>query len=86
MPILNDRHALDRALASHPGAVDIVATAGAAQLAQAIQIGQVGHGALLPFNCPTEKDEALLVDVVQGVGFVRSKIQLPLDIENLGCS
>lgn len=66
MPILDDGHALDRALAFHPDAVDIVATAGAAKLAQAVEIWQGGHGALLPFNCPTEEGEAMQVDVSQG--------------------
>lgn len=65
MPILNDGHALDRALAFHPDAVDAVAAAGAAELAQAVESRQSGHGALLPFNLPTEKGETLQVDVSQ---------------------
>lgn len=86
MPVLNDGHAFDRALAFHPDAVDTVAAAGAAQLAQAVEIGQSGHGALLPFNCPTEKGDTLQVDVRQGRAQTRSKIQSPLDIKNEGCS
>lgn len=71
MPILDNRHTLDRALAFHPDAVNLLAAVGAAQLAQAVETGQSGHGALHPFNCPTEKGEALQVGVGQ-----RSKIQL----------
>ena len=63
MPILDDGHALDRGLALHPDPIHVVA--GAAQLAQAVEIGQGGHGALLPFNCPTEEGEALQVNVGQ---------------------
>ncbi|KAG7230081.1 hypothetical protein INR49_009801 [Caranx melampygus] len=55
MSILNDGHALDRALAFHPDAVDTVAAAGAAQLAQAVEIGQSGHGALLPSTVPQKR-------------------------------
>ncbi len=84
MPILDDGHALDRTLAFHPDAVDTVTAAGAAQLAQAVETGQGGHGALLPFNCPTEKGETLQVDVSQGRAQTRSKIQAPLDIESEG--
>lgn len=57
VPIFDNGHALDRALALHPDAVDTVdtvAAAGAAQLAQAVEIGHSGHGALFPFDCPTE--------------------------------
>lgn len=85
MPILDDGHALDRALALHPHAVDIVAAAGAAQFAQAVEIGQCGHGALLPFNRPTEKGDTLQVDVSQGRAQTRSKIQSKsLDIKSEG--
>lgn len=75
MPILNNGHALHRALAFHPDAVDRLAAAGAAQFAQAIETGQSGHDALLPFNCPTEKGVALHVDVGQSGAQSRSKIQ-----------
>lgn len=86
MPILNDGHALDGALAFHPYAVNLLATAGAAQLAQTVETGQSGHGALLPFSCPTEKGEALQVDGGQGGAQARSKIQLPWYIKNDGSS
>lgn len=84
LPILDDGHALDRALALHPDAVDIVAAAGAAQLAQTVETGQSGHGALLPFNCPTEEGEALQVDVGQVRTHAHSKSQSPSDIKNVG--
>lgn len=80
MPVLDDGHALDRALALHPDAVHIVAAAGAAQLAQAVEIGQGGHGALLPFDCPAEEGEALQVDVGQVHSQARAEICSPLDI------
>lgn len=48
MPILDDGHALYRALAFHPDTVNTVA--GAAELAQAVEIGQSGHGVLLLFD------------------------------------
>lgn len=82
MSILDDGHALDRALAFHPDAVDTVAAAGAAQLAQAVEIGQSGHGALLPFNRPTEKGEAQQVDVSQDRAQICSTIQQSLDMNN----
>lgn len=85
MPILDDGHALDRALAFHPDAVDILAAAGAAQLAQAVEIGHSGHGGRPPVNCPTEKGKAMQVDVGQGRAQTRSKIQSPLDIKDAGC-
>lgn len=80
MPVLDDGHALDRALALHPDAVHVVAAAGAAQLAQAVEIGQGGHGALLPFDCPAEEGEALQVDVGQVHAQARAKICWSLDI------
>lgn len=52
--VLDDGHALHRALALHPDTVNTVAAVGAAQLPKAVQIGQGGHGALLPFQRPTE--------------------------------
>lgn len=58
MTVLDDGHALDRALALHTDAVNLLAPVGAAQLAQAVETGQRGHGALHPFDCPTEKGEA----------------------------
>lgn len=80
MPVLDDGHALDRALALHPDTVHVVAAAGAAQLAQAVEIGQGGHGALLPFDCPAEEGEALQVDVGQVHSQARAEICSPLDI------
>lgn len=66
MPILDDGHTLDRALAFHPDAVHLLAAAGAAQLAQAVEVGKGGHCALFPFNCPAEEGDALQVSVSQG--------------------
>ena len=58
--------------------------AGAAQLAQAVEIGQSGHGVLLPFNRPTEKVEAQQIDVGQDRAQTCSKIQLSLGMKNEG--
>lgn len=66
MPILDDGHAFDRAFAFHPDTANIVAAGRAAQLAQAVEIGKSGHGAVLPFDGPAKKGEALHVDVSQG--------------------
>lgn len=65
VPVLDDGHALDGAFALHPDPVHAVAAARAAQLAQAVEVGQGRHGALLPFNRPAEEGEAPQVDVSQ---------------------
>jgi len=59
VPVLDDGHALDRALSLHPDVVDTAAATGAAQLAKAVEIGQSGHGTLIRSGCPTEQSEAL---------------------------
>lgn len=68
MPVLDDGHAFDRALAFHSDAVHTVALAvvGAAQFAQTVEIGQVGHCVLVFLNRPTEMTEAPQVDPSQG--------------------
>lgn len=86
MPILDDGHTLHRALAFYSDALHTLAAAGAAQLAQAVEAGHSGHGALLPFNRPTEKGEALQVDVSQCWTHTRSKILLTSGISDEGCS
>lgn len=73
MPILDDGHTLDRALAFHPDAVHLLAAAGAAQLAQAVEVGQGGHCAPIPSNRPTEEGDALQVSVSQGVAQIELK-------------
>lgn len=86
MSILDDGHTFYRALAFYSDAVDTLAAAGAAQFAQAVEVGHSRHGALLSFNRPTEKGEALQVDVSQCWTQTRSEILSALDIGGEGCS
>lgn len=82
VPVLDDGHALDGALALHPDPFHVVAAAGAAQLAQAVEVGQGRHGALLPFDRPAEEGEAPQVDV--GQRWASGPRENPLNSTNWG--